>query len=255
MEDKKIAGGTGGAGDTAETTEIAGGLRRKALGGMFEVYGGYNTSRKDSRLDKAGISKETMKSLTYSLDDAQGDNSGRNYLSADYMPVGENDQAGAGVRLSSLPISPGSKYITAEGDVLFSLQSALATVVSKATAGKLITTNFAKIVPGDEMRPFYDPWCLCYMLNEDPGVRAQINTALRPAGSDAMASKLTVGSLKEISVYEIRDKEIQEAVGTMYNSAVKRRHIRNTAADLELRMVVEKIQNGIERLVEREEEN
>lgn len=110
------------------------------------------------------------------------------------------------------------------GDIVFSLVSGKASLVSQTHAGYLYTQNYVVLTPSKKIDSTY----LVYLLNEDPDIQKQFWRGLQ--GSQVM--KYTVTLLRELKIKKLPPVDKQQAIGQIYINqlriqALKERIARN----------------------------
>lgn len=108
-------------------------------------------------------------------------------------------------------------YLISSGDVVFSFVSSTAGIVSKASEGKVLNQNFAKlIIEGKQIDPHY----LCYCLNQSSYLKKQLAVAMQ----GSTLRRLTPSSLRELDI-PIADFSKQQLIGHAYFSLLKRQYL------------------------------
>lgn len=130
-------------------------------------------------------------------------------LRQDLNYLGENEPSKQG---------GGTPVIFNEGDLALRLINPQAAVVSPATAGSILSLNFAKIVPN---RTKVDEWYLCYYLNEAKDVQKQIE--LSAQGQVSTIKRLGAKFLRELKIV-LPDLEKQKELGRIYRNWLIYRH-------------------------------
>lgn len=97
-----------------------------------------------------------------------------------------------------------------EGDLIFSLISGVATLVSHNHANYLLTKNYVKLLPAKNVSPSY----LLYLLNEDRNVKQQLSRELQ--GSATI--KYTLKQLKNLYFSDFPAYKRQELMGGLYRN-------------------------------------
>lgn len=103
-----------------------------------------------------------------------------------------------------------SVSIVKEGDLIFSLISGTATLVSSAHEGYLLTQNYVKLVPERRVAPGY----LLYVLNEDKAIKRQFHRELQGTAT----IKYTVKQLKSLRLPDFPDYQKQKLIGEFYRN-------------------------------------
>lgn len=110
-------------------------------------------------------------------------------------------------------------------DLVFSLMSGKAALVSERHEGYLLTQNFSKLAPS----PMIDARYLVYLLNEHKGVRRQLT--LGQQGSFTM--KYTVRQLTDLLLPDLPSWATQEAIGGLYFNINRITALRHDVAEKE----------------------
>lgn len=101
------------------------------------------------------------------------------------------------------------KGIVNAGDVVFHLMSATSAVVSMVNDGKLTSQNILKF---QFDRNVYDPWYLCYVLNEAQSIKHQLHNM-----KEGTVSKLiTPTTIRNLCV-KFPDINTQQQIGFIYS--------------------------------------
>ncbi|KXT72957.1 Restriction endonuclease S subunit [Streptococcus sp. DD10] len=116
------------------------------------------------------------------------------------------------------------------GDLVFSLISGTAAIVSKEHEGYFYTQNYVVLEPSKEL----DKNFLLYLLNEDKAVKRQFLLGLQ--GSAVL--KYTVKQLRELQLPRLESLERQRLIGMVYRKQeeVKALKIRQAEREYLLRM-------------------
>ncbi|KXT80417.1 restriction endonuclease subunit S [Streptococcus oralis] len=116
------------------------------------------------------------------------------------------------------------------GDLIFSLISGTAAIVSKEHEGYFYTQNYVVLEPSKEL----DKNFLLYLLNEDKAVKRQFLLGLQ--GSAVL--KYTVKQLRELQLPRLESLERQRLIGMVYRKQeeVKALKIRQAEREYLLRM-------------------
>lgn len=125
-----------------------------------------------------------------------------------------------------------------EGDLLFSLISGTATIVSKEHEGYLYTQNYVKMMPDHIM----DPRFLVYLINENILIKKQFNAGLQ--GSQVI--KYTLKQLKEIELPKLPSVEKQRMIGEIYFKQLRLKALKKRVAELENIVRMEQLQEAME---------
>lgn len=94
------------------------------------------------------------------------------------------------------------------GDIIFSLISGKAAIVSAAHEGYLFTQNFVRVTIQKKLNSEY----VVYLLNEEPDIQRQLKRELQ--GSVVM--KYSMKQLRELTITSLPDIEKQAIIGSIY---------------------------------------
>lgn len=108
-------------------------------------------------------------------------------------------------------------FLASAGDVIFSLISSTAGIVSENSEGKILNQNFAKLTIKDKQ---IDPRYLCYCLNHSSHLKKQMAVAMQ----GSTLRRLTPSSLRELDI-PIIELSKQELIGHAYFSLLKRQYL------------------------------
>lgn len=122
------------------------------------------------------------------------------------------------------------------GDVIFSLISGKASLVSAFHSGFLFTQNYIKIVVPKSI----DEKFLIYILNENVNIKRQLQTGLQ----GSMVLKYTIKQLRELELPKLPLIEKQKIIGEVYFNQLRLQALRNRAASTETTIVLEKIKEA-----------
>lgn len=100
-----------------------------------------------------------------------------------------------------------------EGDLIFSLISGTASIVSEASKGLLFTQNYVVIKLKDAINPRF----MAYLLNKDKKIRKQLQLSLQ--GSNVL--KYTMKELKELNIGTLPSVDRQSWIGDVYMKQLK----------------------------------
>lgn len=123
-----------------------------------------------------------------------------------------------------------------EGDILFSLISGRATIVSEKHRGYLYTQNYVRMIPKDSIDSKY----LVYILNENDFIKKQLIKGLQ--GSTTL--KYTVKQLRELELPKLHSYDKQKIIGNIYFKQLRLRALKIRIADAE-RLLALKILKGV----------
>lgn len=142
------------------------------------------------------------------------------------------------VDYSSKKIQTGDAVNTVHsGDILFSLISGVATVVSDAHDGYLYTQNYIKL----ELTKEIDKKFIVYILNEDSFIRTQLKKGLQ--GSAVL--KYTMNQLRELKLPKFPAIEKQKIIGDIYFSQLKLEKLKRNVAITETTVVMRQLKEGL----------
>lgn len=99
-------------------------------------------------------------------------------------------------------------FVIQEGDVIYNLMTHQAAIVSKETAGCMISAGFVRLTPN----PGLDPSYLVFLFNEDDDLRRQLER--KSAGQ--ITKKSTLRDLESLELPAIPDMETQQQIGQAY---------------------------------------
>ena len=117
-------------------------------------------------------------------------------------------------------VSTWSKVCTlAAGDIVFSLISGTAAIVSRHHEGYIQTQNYIKLIPGKQL----DKQFLLYLLNEDKHIKRQWAAALQ--GSSVL--KYTLAQLKNLQINTLPPLEKQKIIGQVYMMQLRLQALKN----------------------------
>lgn len=120
------------------------------------------------------------------------------------------------------------------GNIIFSLISGTACIVSEKHKGYLYTQNYIKIFPGSSI----DPKFLIYLLNEEKMVRKQFRFGLQ--GSTTL--KYTLKQLKGLELPMLPSLEKQRLIGDVYLKQLKVQALKCREAKAETKVVLCKLE-------------
>jgi hypothetical protein len=126
--------------------------------------------------------------------------------------------------------------ILKKGDLLFSLISGKATIVSELHEGYLFTQNYVKITPTQEIDARY----LAYMLNEDTDIKKQLETGIQ--GSFTL--KFTVKQLSDLKLQTLPKIKTQKIIGELYFKGLKLTALKKRVAEFENILLINKLKEA-----------
>lgn len=124
--------------------------------------------------------------------------------------------------------------ILCAADVVFSLTSGTASIITKEHEGYLYTQNYVKLIPNKNVAPRF----LVYLLNEDRTIKKQFMMGLQ--GSQVL--KYTLKQLKELEIPKLPSIEKQRIVGDVYFKQLRLQALRKRAANLETTILLSKLE-------------
>ena len=151
-------------------------------------------------------------------------------LSDDLVGIDTKDKEAKQIRLYE------KVNLVEAGDVVFSLISGKASIVSKDHDGYLLTQNYVKLAPDDSL----DEKFLVYLLNEDRSIIRQFQMSMQ----GSMVMKYTVKQLREIILPVIPPINKQRIIGELYFNQLRLTALKNRAASTEATIVLEKLKEA-----------
>lgn len=127
--------------------------------------------------------------------------------------------------------------VTHTGDVIFSLISGTATLISEQYDGYLYTQNYLKMVPNKTIDKKY----LIYLLNEDVSIKKQLHVSLQ--GSEVM--KYTIKQIRELELNNIPPITKQVLIGKIYFNQICLMTLKKRKIELENKILLEKLQRSV----------
>ncbi|MDG2951560.1 restriction endonuclease subunit S domain-containing protein [Exercitatus varius] len=124
------------------------------------------------------------------------------------------------------------------GDVIFSLISGKATIVSEQHQGFLYTQNYVKLTPNNQIASSY----LVYLLNENPLIQKQLSCGLQ--GSQVL--KYTTKQLKLLKLPNLPGLSEQQLIGETYLKQQKLTYLKQRVANLEKLLVLHQLQKRVQ---------
>lgn len=124
------------------------------------------------------------------------------------------------------------------GDIIFSLISGNACIVSKEHEGYLYTQNYIKM----SVESNIDAKFLLYLFNEDKLVRRQLQAGLQ--GSAVL--KYTLKQLKELRLPVLPSMEKQKIVGDIYLKQLKVETLKYRQAKAETAFLLHKLEEAVQ---------
>lgn len=124
------------------------------------------------------------------------------------------------------------------GDVIFSLISGKATIVSEQHRGFLYTQNYVKLTPKNQIDAHY----LVYLLNENAVIKKQLSSSLQ--GSQVL--KYTTKQLKTLKLPKLPSLSKQRLIGEIYLKQQKLAYLKQRVANLEKLLVLHQLQKRVQ---------
>lgn len=140
-----------------------------------------------------------------------------------------------------------SNYLASAGDVIFSLISSTAGIVTTHSAGKMLNQNFTKLIIEDNQ---IDPRYLCYCLNQSSHLKKQMAVAMQ----GSTLRRLTPSSLRELDI-PIVDYSKQQLIGHAYFSLLKRQYLMEQKMKQEEEFVLTLLENQLGSETNQEEQH
>lgn len=125
------------------------------------------------------------------------------------------------------------------GDVVFSLITGIATIVSKEHEGYLYTQNYVKLLPSHKI----DSKFLVYLINENKAIKKQFVLGLQ--GSQVL--KYTLKQLKELELPKIPSIDKQKNIGQVYFNQLRLQALRNRVAEFQTTIRLAKLEEAMKR--------
>ncbi len=120
-----------------------------------------------------------------------------------------------------------------EGDLVFSLITGQATVVSRRHEGYLYTQNYVKLICASQV----DAKFLAYMLNENPVIQKRLQRGLQ--GSQVF--KYSLKQLKELEIFHLPIIEKQQVIGQLYFDQLYSESLKNRISRSETMLVLQRL--------------
>lgn len=120
------------------------------------------------------------------------------------------------------------------GDIIFSLISGNACMVSKAHEGYLYTQNYIKMFIDASI----DSRFLLYLLNEDTTVRQQLHVGLQ----GSITLKYTLKQLKAINLPSLPSLNKQKIIGNIYLNQLKIQALKRRVAEAESSLLLYRLE-------------
>ena len=119
-------------------------------------------------------------------------------------------------------------------DVIFSLISGMATIVSDKHEGYIYTQNSVKLNLNDDIDSRY----FVFLINESKDIRKQLTIGLQ--GSQVF--KYTLKQLKDINLPKMPLIEKQKIIGEIYFKQLRLTALKNKVAELEKKVIFNKLE-------------
>lgn len=154
------------------------------------------------------------------------------------QPEIENDLSGIILNLDqSKQIRTWDQVTTADtNEVVFSLISGTATLVSQIHHGYLLTQNYLKF----DLKGKFDNRYFAYLLNENKSIQHQLRMGLQ--GSSVL--KYSLKQVKNLEFSNVPSMERQQLIGEVYFDQLKLEALRKRIAMLETTSVLEKLKGN-----------
>lgn len=119
------------------------------------------------------------------------------------------------------------------GNLVYSILSHSAALVSKAHAGFILTSNFVKLEPNSEIDKRY----LMFLLNCDPDVRVSLLGEL----DGSYFKRVTIKSLGSLEIPDLPDIDTQQMIGYTYALQKQLTGRRQESLELKEKYVIESL--------------
>lgn len=123
-----------------------------------------------------------------------------------------------------------------EGDLIFSLISGTASLVTEKHQGYLYTQNYVKLTPKKDLDTKY----LVYLLNEDKSIKKQLWLGLQ--GSSVL--KYSLGQIKDLWIPKLIHIDKQKLIGEVYFKQLYLESLKSKVAKEESALVLHKLQEA-----------
>lgn len=120
-----------------------------------------------------------------------------------------------------------------EGDLVFSLISGTASIVSGKNKGYMCTQNYLVLNPNEKVDSKY----LIYLLNEDKSIQRQLQMGLQ--GSTVL--KYSIKQVRELRIVKLPGLHIQKIIGDIYLKQLKLSALKKRVIEYEKIMLMEKL--------------
>lgn len=128
-------------------------------------------------------------------------------------------------------IPDNKKFLISEGDILYSFVSSKVAIASKASEGKVLNQNFAKLtLISQDIEPAY----LCYFLNESKNVARQMGFLMQ----GTVLPKLSPAILNKVEI-KILPKDRQKKIGDYYFSLKRKMYLSLLELELQKKIHIE----------------
>lgn len=122
------------------------------------------------------------------------------------------------------------------GDIIFSLISGNACIVSKKHEGYMYTQNYIKLFTDSSINPTF----LVYLLNEDQRIKKQFQIGLQ--GSSIL--KYTLKQLRDLKLPVLPSLEKQKMIGDIYFKQLKVEALKKRVAEKERILTFRRLERG-----------
>lgn len=119
------------------------------------------------------------------------------------------------------------------GEIVLSLTSGTACIVSSQHEGFLLTKNFCKIYPAKNVNALY----LVYLFNEDQTVMK----SLKKNKNEGLVTMITTKQLEALEFPKLPSFEVQKLIGELYFNQKKLTSLQMENAKLKEKMIIELI--------------
>lgn len=155
------------------------------------------------------------------------------------QPEMEADLIGEETHISKKWIRTSDNISTLKnGNLVFSLISGRATIVSNSHNGYLCTQNYVIVAPV----PTIDKRYLTYMLNENADIKRQLQTGQQ----GSVTLKFTIRQLSDLIFPIPPPLEKQRVIGELYFNQLKLAALKKRIAELETKLIIEKLKEANE---------
>lgn len=124
-----------------------------------------------------------------------------------------------------------------KGDVIYSLISGMATLVTNDYENYILTQNYVKIIPKDIL----DKNFLIYLLNEDKNIKKQLMKKIQ--GTQIL--KYTISQIKELKIINLPTLEKQKIIGDIYIKQLKIKTLKRKNIERESLLIMKNLEEVI----------